>query len=90
MSKTKNKSRTEIEHLRGEIKRLKSQVRSLTRRNKELERKSHYYQDVVDEVVEDATIVDACTTCGKGKIKLLDLKHIVYKVCDICGEKEKI
>lgn len=85
MSKTKNKNKSEVEHLRGIIRKLKAQVRSLSTRNKELERQSHFYEYIADEVIEDVEIKeDICEECGKGILSEIDLVHVIVTTCDLC------
>ena len=31
-----------------------------------------------------------CVHCGKGMYRMVDLYRVRFKVCDICGYKEKI
>jgi len=88
MSKTKNKNHSELEYLRGQIKSLKSKVRSLTRRNKELEKHAHFYEDVIDEVTEDIEFVANCPVCKKGVLQQLDLHHVFITKCDSCDYRK--
>lgn len=93
MPKTPQRSKSELEHLRGENKRLKSINRQLQKRNKELERKEHNYQTIVDAALDttDGDIeYEICDQCGKGEKYLVDLKYVKYSVCNVCGHKEKL
>lgn len=83
MSKSKSKNRNEVEHLRGIIRRLKAQLKYYKRR-------AHIPEDDIileDEEVDSEMI---CKKCGKGILRELDLKYVVYLVCDVCNEKKKI
>lgn len=82
MSKTKQKTHSKAEHLEGQVKALKSQNRQLRKRLKELERKSHFYEDLVDEVVEEVKIKDICPKCKTGVLTSHDFTHIVVTKCN--------
>ena len=85
MSKTRNKSSSELEHLRGQVKKLRSENRLLKRRNKELERRSHYYEEIVDDVADEIIEKpDSCPECGKGDLIVKDLYHLVLTTCSLC------
>jgi predicted nuclease with TOPRIM domain len=90
MAKTKNKNKSEVEYLRGEVKRLKSQLSSLNRRNRNLEKKAHFYENIVDEATEDVDIKNSCPECGKGTLHYYDMVHIKLEICDICDFKRKL
>jgi len=91
MSKTRQRTHSEIEHLRGEIKKLKSQVRYWKRKAKNLEKKEHFFDNLVEEVYEaPEERGEDCNNCGKGTLNILDLRFVKYLVCDLCEYKEKI
>jgi len=90
MGKTRRKNHSEIEHLRGENKKLKSQIRRLERHIKELQRKSHFFEEVVEETVDDVTIIDTCQNCGKGILSQIEIAHLTFVICDICNFREKV
>ena len=87
MSKTKNKTHTETEHLKGEVRKYKSLVRQLRKKIRELERQAHFYEDVVDEVVKDVQVKKVCDSCGKGTLNEIDLIHVILTKCDVCDFK---
>lgn len=89
MSKTKNKTHSETNHLKGRIRSQSRLIRQLKKRLKELERKSHFYEEVVDEFVEDVEVQDRCLECGKGNMIAYDFVHMILKTCDVCGHKER-
>lgn len=89
MSKSRNKNRSELEYVRGKNKQLKSENRQLRRRVNDLEKRSHFYEEVIDDVVEDIDL-DECQECGKGYLQVLDLKYIKFVHCDTCGYKERL
>lgn len=82
MSKTKQRTHSKREHLDGLVKQLKSENRQLRRRLKELERKSHFYEEVVDEGVEDVQIKHTCFHCGKGELQEFDFGVRVVVKCN--------
>lgn len=90
MSKTKNKEHKPDEHLKGLIKKLRSENKQLRQRLKQIENKSHFYEHIADEVVEDITVGDACTFCGKGNLQTIDLKFLSLIKCDICDFSERV
>lgn len=91
MSKTPNKSKSELEYLRGEVRRLKKINRSLKRENKGLNNRAHFYEDSIFEVAEEISIYsDMCKECERGTITIHDLKHIIIRSCNICDFKERI
>lgn len=91
MSKTRQRTHSEMEHLRGEVKKLKSQLRYWKRKAKALQKKEHFFDSLVDEMHPlDDESQETCTHCGKGTLSILDLTYVQYKVCDICEYKEKI
>ena len=93
MSKTKQKTHNELEHLRGIVRQQKSIIRNLKKRLKELERREYYYdnKDILDEEdkhIETEQIGD-CPQCGKGTLSESDLFFLVIKKCDHCDYEEK-
>lgn len=79
MSKTKNKTHNELEHLRGVVKRLKAQVKYYKRR-------AH----IKDEPVFDKEPEPDCPACGKGHLRKIDLLHVLFNICDLCGHRERV
>lgn len=93
MAKTKNKERSELEYFRGKIKRLETENRQLKKRVNSLDKREHYYDCKLDEVEEEAEEtpqLEKCKECGKGEIKVLDLKHIVIETCTICDYRKRL
>lgn len=85
MSKTRNKTHSEVEHLKGEVKSLKAQNRYLKRRLKQFEK---YSKD--DYIEVEKLEVNLCQVCGKGEMSLLDLKYVKYRTCGVCEYKERV
>lgn len=84
MSKTRQKNHSETEHLRGLVKKLKSENRQLRKRLKELDRRSHFYQDIIDEVAEEVEVKNVCPSCKKGIVEELNFVHIIVEKCNQC------
>jgi len=89
VSKTQQKNRSEVEHLRGEVKRLKSLNRQLRKRLSASLKKEHFFEQIEEEA-DEVELVDACSSCGSGVMVAVDLKFVKYKVCSECKHREKI
>ena len=90
MSKTRIKTHSELEHWKGLVKKLKSENRHLKRKLKVLEKREHFYEDVIEDVSVDNEISEeVCQTCKQGMIIETDLKHIIIRKCNYCGEIER-
>ncbi len=85
MSKSKNKSRSELEHLRGQIRQLKAELKFLRRR-------SHIENSIIDDVIEDSDLevvdTEPCPSCGKGVLVTYDFVYATLRKC-ACGYEEK-
>ena len=91
MSKTKNKERSEIELLRGRIRKLESLCRQLRKRNKQLEKKTHFHENIIGDFADTITPKgETCPECGKGQITTVDLKFLLIKSCSLCEYRKKI
>lgn len=95
MSKTRNKTRSEGEHLNGIIRQLKSENRNLRKRIKELEKWERNYENKILEEDEPELVlekVEKCSQCKSGNLKYQDFKFVRYLVCDNveCKYKEKV
>ena len=92
MGKTKNKSHSEVEHLRGENKKLRSEVRQLQKLVKSLQKMEHMYEDnkdVPDEPVLLATKI-MCDSCGKGHMEEMYLLDRLYGTCNVCDHRKRL
>lgn len=85
MGKSKRKTHSEVEHLKGVIRSQKSEIRQL---KKLLRQKDKYYDDVAENVEEENE--DKCPNCGKGEIRIVDFSFVKYEACDICKYKVKV
>jgi NAD-dependent SIR2 family protein deacetylase len=83
MSKSRRKGHSEVESLRGEIRRLNAQLKYCKRCNEQHRDDDLDYDDVPE-------IEPVCQQCGKNKLKIIDLKYVVFEVCELCGFKKKI
>lgn len=97
MSKTRRKTSSELEHLRGYCRELEKTVRSLQKQARQYEKWDRSQDEEIARDSED-TYPDlpikrscACEACGKGRvIETLDLGiKGCYGEC-ICGYKGKI
>jgi ribosomal protein L44E len=95
MAKTKNKEAKELEYFKGQIRKLESENRQLKRRLRSLDKRSHFYDGLIDAVAEDikpeTDLVLKCDKCKVGTIKLVDVKYAKFYVCDNpeCQHREK-
>ncbi len=99
MGKTKNKSHSEIEYLRGLVKELKKENGQLRRQLKESTKLGHMYEDVVEEYeeliaeqeVEEVIKVARCPECHAGALNLvLDLNDKDIYACGSCTFKKVV
>ena len=90
MSKSKKKSHSEIEHLRGQVKKLRSENKQLKRRLKNFEKRP-----VIDleDLVHDVEIIEEmnqCPSCKKGILETHDFVHVLLEECNQCDYSKKI
>lgn len=91
MGKIRRRERSEAEYLRGQLKKLESENRQLKKRVKQLDRKAHFYEDLVDEGVEEIEFKsERCPQCKEGVLFLLDLKHVKFHTCTECDYRKKV
>lgn len=90
MSKSRNKNRSEIEYIKGQLKKVQTENRQLKKRIRQLDKKSHFYENIVDEAVEEASLGETCESCGKGTMHHYDLVHVKLEICDLCGYKRNL
>lgn len=77
MGRSRNKSRSEVEALRGEVRRLKAELKYYKRRD-------HIEHIIVDE--EPVEIVNAtkCPNCHNGILIDYDWRFVLVKKCSSC------
>ncbi len=97
MAKTRNKTHSEVEAMRGYIRELEKEIRSLRQLVRQHEKYEQRSQD--DEIKSDSEdthveikLSKPCVECGKGKmIETLNLGHRgVYGECGICAFKGRM
>lgn len=95
MSKTKNKTHSEVENSRGIIRELQKEVKSLRQQLRQYE-KYDRSQDSDDSKDSEDTKVELlltkdCESCGKGKlVETLQLGDKIYGVCSHCAGHGRI
>lgn len=86
MSKSRNKTRSEVEHLRGQVRQLKAELKYYKRR----EHISNADTDDLDyDDVQDITAAKPCPKCGKGILIEYDFKYVLLMKCDHCEYSER-
>ncbi len=84
MSKSRNKSKSEVEHLRGQVRELKAKLKYLRRRQ-------HIENSIIDDVIEDGNVENInavdCDECGKGVLVEYDFKFATLKKCTHCDHE---
>lgn len=92
MSKSRQKSGSELEYLRGENRKLKSLVRHLKKENRRLSKKEHIFDDhqITDNEYVPNTHLDECPNCKDGVLVLTDWVHVRMKICNNCTYKVKV
>jgi hypothetical protein len=94
LSKSKNKSHSEVEHFKGIIKEKDKLIRNLQKRIRQLEKTEHMYEDVIfgdkDEVIEEAIKEELCIECGKGRLKVFNVLDRIFVECNVCDYRKKI
>lgn len=86
MGKTRQKTHSEIEHLRSEN-------RQLRKRLKTLQKQKHFYDKIIDEVVEEEqpeSKMRPCSDCGKGFMEEFEILGKIFGTCSTCGFRERI
>lgn len=96
MAKTRNKTHSEVESMRGYVRQLEAEIRSLQKQLKQFQKYSQTSQDEDYSQNEEDTHVELkfkklCTHCGKNyMVETLDLGHRgIYGEC-ICGNKGRM
>lgn len=96
MSKTKNKTHSELEDARGYVRKLEAEIRSLRQQLRSYEKYERISQDEDHSNDSEDTKVDLlltkdCDSCGKGKlVETLQLGDKIYGVCSHCGGHGRI
>lgn len=77
MGKSRNRSRSEVEALRGEVRRLKAELKFYKRR-------SHIEHTIIDEEPVENVHTSKCPECADGILIEYDWRFVVVKKCDQC------
>jgi hypothetical protein len=94
MSKTPRKTKSEVEHLRGQVRELERLVRSLQQQLRQYEKYEQKSQD--EELVTDnedtfpSSFRVKCDSCGKGTFDEYEIMGKVIGTCNICGERRRL
>lgn len=87
MGKSKNKTHSEVQHLRGKIRKLEAKLKYYQRRE-HIQEVS--FEEAIDENEIETIDSEPCQNCGKGVVLIVDLKYVKLKVCDVCKVRTKI
>lgn len=96
MAKTRNKTHSEVESMRGYVRELEKEIRSLRQQLRQYEKyersqDTEYQSDSEDTHIE-IKFSKPCVECGKGKVvETLNLGHRgIYGECGVCGFKGRM
>lgn len=90
MGKSRSKNGKEDEYFKGQIRKLESEIRQLRKENKSLQKRAHFYEEVVSDEAEDIQIKNTCSSCKHGNKIILDLVHVKLESCDTCDYRKKL
>jgi hypothetical protein len=87
MGKSRSKSRSEVEYLKGRIRKLEAELKYYKKRE-------HLFDNQpIESVIQDNEIeevnVSQCPKCKKGLLVSYDLKFIQLKKCDHCSYEKR-
>lgn len=79
MSKSKNKSRSEVEYLRGKIRKLESQLKYHRQRE-------HFFEAPIEDINEEVEEItaDQCPKCKRGVVTTYDFTFATLSKCSNC------
>ncbi len=86
MAKSKNRSRSELEHLRGQVRELKAKLKYYERRADFL---GAPLEDVLDEHDLNDMNASECEVCGKGLMIEFDFVYATLARCNHCGNETR-
>jgi ribosomal protein S27AE len=87
VGKSKNRSKSEVEHLRGEIRRLKSELKYCKRCFEQTGGDNCEDYDGVEPI--DLEPKPTCPDCGKGILIEHDFVHTKVTKCSLCDYVER-
>lgn len=90
----KNKERDGIEFWRGKVRELQKENVSLKKEIRRLQKTEHLYEEVIlgdrDAAFEEVVHEPTCISCGKGKIKTINILDRIFQECSVCHYRKKI
>lgn len=90
MGKTKNRSHSELEHLRGEIKELRKENRQLHKLLKTLQKHEHMFEKTEETKDEPEVKLIQCSECFKGSFTEINILDKVFGTCNVCGHRKRL
>ncbi len=90
----KNRSKSEVEHLRGRIRELEKINRQLKKELRQYTKREGLY-DIAREEIENwleepVPKPKTCQECGKGTLSTFEIAGRVFEQCNICDYRKKI
>jgi hypothetical protein len=77
LGKSRNKSRSEVEALRGQVRQLKAELKYYKRR-------SHIENTIIDEEPVENVNTTKCPNCHDGVLVEYDWRFVLVKKCTDC------
>lgn len=99
MSKSQRKTHSEVEHLKGKIKEQEKLIRSLQKQLKQLEKREHLVDNLIQDTETSRDSEDTyrelpkavrCDDCGKGILVEYEIMNKVFGTCNICGFRKRM
>lgn len=87
----KHRERNSDEFYKAQIRELKKEIRQLRQQLRQYEKYQEPISQDDDDIIKDNedTHFKFCGTCGKGKLKEIDIVGRIFEVCDVCGDRKK-
>ncbi len=87
MGKSRNRSKTEVQHLKGRIRQLEAQLKFFQKREHLVD--TDQDDGLVDNFETEDVKVNLCENCGKGHVTEIDLGFLIIGKCNVCETKTK-
>lgn len=83
MGKSRNKSSSEVRHLRGQIRKLEAELKYYKRRS--------HLNDPVEEIIDEVEDIDVsrCPKCKTGVLSVFDFKFATVSKCSDCDFEKR-
>lgn len=87
---SKQRERSELEHLRAENRTLKKQIKHLKKQLSHKEKREHLYEDISEEIEDQGMEEDiapkgkSCELCGKGVLVREKMGARILTKCTTC------